>query len=88
MVSFVKIMKNVQRSGRQENTYRIAQQIHAGGYSHHFAPLEHLYEKNHYNYVSDFRLQFIERAYFHPLRPLLSNPIRHFSEMQVNDKES
>lgn len=79
MVSFMKIMKNVQRSGRQENTYRIAQQIHPSGYGHHFAPLEHLYEKNHYNYVSNFRLQFIERAYFHPLRPLLSEPNKTIS---------
>ncbi|CAB4268171.1 unnamed protein product [Prunus armeniaca] len=43
------------------------QQIQTSGYLHHLAPLKHLYQKNHDNYMSHFRLELIECANFHPL---------------------
>lgn len=71
MLVFVQIVKYVQGSRRQEDTNRIAQQIQSSGYSHHLAPLKHLHQKNHDNNMSDFRLQFVKRADFHPFRPFL-----------------
>lgn len=72
----VKIMQDVQRSRRQENADRVAQQIGAGGYAHHLAPLKHLDKQDHHDDVPNFSLQLIEWADFHPLGPLLHNPIR------------
>lgn len=68
---FVQIVKNVQRSRRQEYTNWVAQQVQPRRDGHHLAPFKHLHQKDHHNHMPYFGLQLVEWADLHPLRPLL-----------------
>lgn len=63
----VKVVQDVQWSGRQEDADRVAQQVQPRCYLHHFAPLEHLHQKDHDDDMPYFGFQFVQGGNLHPL---------------------
>lgn len=71
MIALVENVQDVERSRRQEDADRVAEEVHPCGYHYRLAPLEHLNQQNHHNDMPNFRLELVEGRDLHPLWPFL-----------------